>query len=97
MLPMVEVAGLATAALMAAATVLPAWPTSRWWVRVLDFPRLQLVALGGLSLGLLAPSLVSGRSALAFAAAAIALLCILWHGWRIFPYLPLGRVQAPRA
>jgi endonuclease/exonuclease/phosphatase (EEP) superfamily protein YafD len=92
-----ELLGVAAAAALASATLLPAWHTSRWWVRMLDFPRLQLVALGCFAVALLVPSLIDGRHLLPVGAATIAIACIGWHAIRIYPYLPLGRAQTPRA
>jgi endonuclease/exonuclease/phosphatase (EEP) superfamily protein YafD len=92
-----ELLGVAAAAVLALATLLPAWHTSRWWVRVLDFPRLQLVALGCIAVALLLPSLAHGTHLLPAGAATIAFVCIAWHAVRIYPYLPIGRAQTPRA
>jgi endonuclease/exonuclease/phosphatase (EEP) superfamily protein YafD len=97
MRPVVELLGLLTTALLAVATLLPLWRTSRWWVRALDFPRLQLVALGVVALALLGPSFILAGSPLSIGAATLALLCIGWHALRIFPYLPISPVQTPRA
>ncbi len=73
------------AAILALATVLPLSRSPRWWVRGLDFPRLQL-AIAGLSL--LAVELwrldmdaLPGQAILAITAA-----CTLYQGWWILPY-----------
>jgi endonuclease/exonuclease/phosphatase (EEP) superfamily protein YafD len=92
-----ELLGVAITGVLASATLLPAWRTSRWWVRVLDFPRLQIVALGCIALALLVPALVDDQRLLSVGAAGIAIACIGWHAVRIYPYLPIGRTEAPRA
>lgn len=74
-------------------TVLPFVPTSKAWVRVWDFPRLQI---GVLLLGVLATGCLflplQQSTVLAFLAAAAASLG--FQLWRIWPYTPLHAVQA---
>jgi endonuclease/exonuclease/phosphatase (EEP) superfamily protein YafD len=94
--PALEILGLATAAIVVAATLLPLWRTDRWWVRALDFPRLQLAAIGLGAIALLGPSLRDGSLA-ANGAALLVAACIAWHCVRVWPYLPCGRLQVPPA
>jgi endonuclease/exonuclease/phosphatase (EEP) superfamily protein YafD len=89
--------GLWLAALMLiAATLLPFLPSERWWIRIFDFPRLQLAVL-------LVPVIV------AFAIVqrplmAPDMLCILamvgslgYQLYQIFPYTPLARADVRQA
>lgn len=75
------------------ATLLPLLRQTAWWIRIFDFPRLQIVlglagALGsGLALGW--PAAGAGR--LGWLAALSAAL--LYQLWRIWPYTPLHRKQ----
>lgn len=68
----------------------------RWWgVRVLDFPRLQLAALGAVALLLLlradlAPTLHAGL-------AGVLVVCLVYQTLRILPYTPFWRTQVKRA
>ncbi len=75
------------------ATLLPLLRQTAWWIRIFDFPRLQivlglLVALaGGLALGIGA----AGPGRLGFGAVLAA--AMLYQAWRILPYTPLHRKQ----
>lgn len=69
-------------------TALPALDTEAWWVRVLDFPRVQFLAALALLLGLLL--LLPGRFRPAsLAAAAATMLCLAWQVSILWPYAPL--------
>ncbi|MCZ4262405.1 endonuclease/exonuclease/phosphatase family protein [Limimaricola sp. G21655-S1] len=81
-------------ALLCAASLLPLAETDAWWVRYLDFPRLQIavllvifwiamVALGGIGHG-------AARWLTVLAIAALA-----YHGWRLWPYQPLAAKMDP--
>jgi endonuclease/exonuclease/phosphatase (EEP) superfamily protein YafD len=72
------------------ATILPLWRTSRWWVRLLDFPRFQILVVGAIVLiALPAVSWPLSGGELAFAAAlAFALLWQLSWVWRYLPFSP---------
>lgn len=71
--------------LLVLATVLPLSGSPKWWIRGLDFPRLQLAALG---MALLAAHLFlpHPRSLGLDIAAAATVLCVLYQAWWIFPY-----------
>lgn len=76
---------LTLAAVLLVATLLPLSRSTHWWVRDLDFPRLQIVAAG---LALLVAELFMLDLA-AFpdeAIIAATLGCILYQAWWIFPY-----------
>jgi endonuclease/exonuclease/phosphatase (EEP) superfamily protein YafD len=73
-------------AILAAATLLPLSRSTRWWIRDLDFPRLQIAAFG---IALLVAEIVwldlstlAGKSII-----AVTVGCILYQGWWIFPYM----------
>jgi endonuclease/exonuclease/phosphatase (EEP) superfamily protein YafD len=79
-------------ALLFLASLLPVWRREAWWVRVFDFPRVQIMVLGLVAAALLitVADLSTWRGLLALGAtlAAVAL-----QGARIFPYTPLARVE----
>jgi endonuclease/exonuclease/phosphatase (EEP) superfamily protein YafD len=80
----------AVSALAIAATLLPLWRTTRWWVRVCDFPRFQIavVAFGAAAaLVLLARSLSLADLILIAALLAAAAWQISWV-WRYLPGAP---------
>lgn len=72
-------------AILVVATVLPLSRSPRWWIRGLDFPRLQIVSM---AVALLLAQLIfldlSSYTAWAIIAATIG--CILYQGWWILPY-----------
>jgi endonuclease/exonuclease/phosphatase (EEP) superfamily protein YafD len=69
------------------ATALPFIRTGRWWVRVCDFPRLQLAAVG---LATLAPLLARGpETAAGWLLAAALAAAVAYQTYRILPYTPL--------
>ena len=75
------------------ATALPFIRRGWWWVRVCDFPRLQLFALG---LAALAALLVRGPGDAAggWVLAAALAAAVAYQGYRILPYTPLWSVRA---
>lgn len=82
--------------LMIAATALPIVRADAWWVRVVDFPRLQVALV--LVLVLIAylfvredPS-VSDNIFL-----GLLSLAVLYQAYRIYPYTPLCRKQVQQA
>ena len=86
---------LAVAALLLAVTILPLFESDEWWIRLWDFPRLQIAALIAVVLAGLA--LVGPRDR-RFAAVAIALVAaLLWQLWRVAPYTPPWPVTVPSA
>ena len=74
-----------------ALTLLPLLKSPRWWVRVWDYPRLQLAAA-------LATALIPQLAFLEQAGVDLLLLmttlaCLGWQAWHIWPYTPLHNVQ----
>ncbi len=67
----------------------------QWWIRGLDFPRLQLLLLALILAALYLFYLSGGRGPAApiFAALAVSIGCALDHGLRLIPYSPLGRPE----
>lgn len=84
---------LATGSAAVALTLLPLVPSNEWWIRVWDFPRIQLAVMLALVL-LAAPAVVSARRrpVLFFLAALAAALA--WQLYRIWPYTPASPPQA---
>lgn len=84
-----NIAALAVAALLVTITLLPFWKTHLWWVRIWDFPRVQIaVALvGGLGLAFV----LEGWPR--WTLAAVLATCLAYQSWRIFPYTPLARAE----
>lgn len=74
----------ACTALLVLLTVLPLSRSTRWWIRDLDFPRLQ-IAIAGLCL-LVAQTILLDGSTLAQAMLAGTAACVLYQGWWIVPY-----------
>lgn len=86
-------AGLALAAviLLTAATALALIDTDEWWIRVFDFPRLQIAV--ALATALLALAVASRRGALTLLVLAAGLAALAWQGWKILPYTPVWERQ----
>jgi endonuclease/exonuclease/phosphatase (EEP) superfamily protein YafD len=82
--------------LMVVMTLLPLWKNPKWWVRALDFPRLQLCTL---ALGLLVAQalLLSYDDTLPFFITALSVLCLAYHAWWIIPYTRLWPCEVSNA
>jgi hypothetical protein len=66
-------------------TLLPMWRSEAWWVRSLDFPRLQLLVISILLL--LTEMILLDLSHLkTWGLLAVALFCLIYHAWWIAPY-----------
>ncbi|RYG29270.1 hypothetical protein EON81_27010, partial [bacterium] len=76
--------------------VLPVIPTDAWWIRYLDYPRLQLTLV--MLVALLAVVVLPGRTKTTWWAAACLVVAIGWNAVLLGPYLlPLiGTSQAPQ-
>ncbi len=76
-------------------TLLSLVKSGKWWVRLWDYPRLQVAAaLAGASLAQL---LVLPMTAAGLGLLLTTLACLAWQMSRIFPYTSLKRVQVIRA
>lgn len=83
------------AVLIVIATLLPLWDTSAWWVRAMDFPRVQIALACGIVLA--AALFLPGPTRLFLPVLMIA--AGAYQVWRIAPYTPLRAVEmklAPR-
>ncbi len=76
-------------------TLLPMIPSNKVWIRIWDFPRIQIATV--LVIVLLAGPLVFSltRSSLAFL--AVAAIALAWQLYGIWPYTPFHSIQARAA
>jgi endonuclease/exonuclease/phosphatase (EEP) superfamily protein YafD len=74
------------------ATGLPFMRSDQWWIRMWDFPRAQL-AVGGLCTAGLFLWAGDPASGVAKGILTLLALCVLYQGYRIFPYTPLAAKQ----
>ena len=72
------------------ATLLPLLRQTAWWIRIFDFPRLQLVAGLLLSMLLLVPGPAVSYAPVGW---ALLLAAVAYQLTRIWPYTPLHRKQ----
>ena len=81
-----------------AVTLLSFSKGSHWFIRAWDFPRVQIAALSALSASLFRAFFFRG-SRRDYLFLSSNLLCLLWQGWKIFPFTPMARnqVKASRA
>jgi endonuclease/exonuclease/phosphatase (EEP) superfamily protein YafD len=78
---------LALSAVLVLLTLLPLWETDRWWVRLWDFPRLQVALL--LMICILLVAWVGPRKGRVFWTATGAMLAALaWQATHFIAYLP---------
>jgi endonuclease/exonuclease/phosphatase (EEP) superfamily protein YafD len=77
-------------------TCLPIWRLEAWWIRILDFPRLQImvfaVVLFVVSLVLLNLAFYENWLLLAIIAG-----CVTYQAWWIFPYSRLSPIEVKKA
>ena len=94
------------AGVIVAATVLPIWRTSLWWVRLCDFPRYQIAILALTVLSLMPVALrpLTAAELVLFVAVLLAALWQISWIWRYLPGAPLevehsllefGRLASP--
>ncbi|MBM9606556.1 endonuclease/exonuclease/phosphatase family protein [Desulfopila inferna] len=90
------IAWYAAVLFLVVSTLLPIIRSDEWWIRWFDFPRLQLLTLGGVLvvLQLLWRPGISGLHVVIFAALIAA---IGYQGYRIFPYTQLAAKQVKHA
>lgn len=75
-----------------AATVIPLIRKKAWWIRVFDFPRLQITIAGTLASGALALLRKDRMSTITLPPLIAA---VLYQAWKIYPYTPLSSKQVP--
>lgn len=76
--------------LLVGVTLLPLWQSPLWWVRGLEFPRLQILGLQALTL---IGTLWHGNFVLGLALIA----AMLMQAWHIWPFNPLAAKEMHRA
>lgn len=80
------------AVLLVVFTLLSTTDLNQWWIRIWDFPRIQLfVAMLVIAFGLL----FADRQTRPWMPIALALLAG-WQAWRIYPYTPLSPTDVAR-
>ncbi len=82
--------------LVVAATLIPIARHQAWWVRIFDFPRLQIVVLGILAMALYF-AFVGVNSYLDFTFVAAIAACLAYQAYMIFPYTRLARPQTEQS
>ncbi len=89
---LIDIVGICGALIIVGATVLPFIREDDWWIRWFDFPRLQILVIGLMLIGLqlLWGLQMSRPRVLLFSA---LLLSVGYQAYRIFPYTPLSGVQ----
>jgi endonuclease/exonuclease/phosphatase (EEP) superfamily protein YafD len=80
------------ALVLIAATLLPLVREQAWWIRIFDFPRLQLAVAGAVT-GILYGALVRRPRLPDLALLLLLVLAVFYQGYRIFPYTPLACEQ----
>jgi endonuclease/exonuclease/phosphatase (EEP) superfamily protein YafD len=81
--------GLLLTAIIVGVTVLPLSTSKAWWVRMWDFPRLQIAA-ATIPAGLL---VLAAPGPWRWGALAALAACLAYQGWRIRPYTWLTRTE----
>lgn len=82
--------------LMVAATALPLLRKDAWWVRIFDFPRLQITFI--LAATLAAYLLLKWEPGLAENLfLGISATCLIYQGYMMYPYTPLARKQVQQS
>jgi endonuclease/exonuclease/phosphatase (EEP) superfamily protein YafD len=84
---MILITFLVATIILALLTLLPLWRHESWWVRTLDFPRLQLLILSGLLL-LLQTFFLDKSHYETWGMIFVAIACLFYHAWWIIPYTP---------
>lgn len=82
--------------ILAIFTLLPLWRHDAWWVRSLDFPRLQLFYVSVL-LVLVETVLLDFSRLDAWLLFSPGMLCLIYHAWWIAPYTRLFKVEVASA
>ncbi|MGD9260179.1 MAG: endonuclease/exonuclease/phosphatase family protein [Desulfobacterales bacterium] len=77
-------------------TLLPIWRYEAWWVRSLDFPRLQLFVISMLLL-LMETILLDLSHIATWSLIVVVLLCLVYHAWWILPYTRVFPVEVKSA
>ncbi|MPZ77771.1 MAG: endonuclease [Deltaproteobacteria bacterium] len=87
---------IAIGLLMIAATVLPLLRKDAWWIRVFDFPRLQIAIITAVVIAAYLP--FRGESGIASNAfLASLLLCLFYQSYMMYPYTLLSPKQVQQS
>lgn len=81
---------------LATLTLLPLWRSEAWWVRSLDFPRLQLFVISLLLL-LVEMAFLDLSHPGVRGLIAVSLMCLVYHAWWIAPYTRMFPVEVKPA
>lgn len=82
--------------LMIGASLLPLSRSDAWWVRIFDFPRLQLT-LCFVVIFALYVLVQEDPSAADHVFLGLLAACLTYQLWRMYPYTPLARVEVERS
>jgi endonuclease/exonuclease/phosphatase (EEP) superfamily protein YafD len=82
---------LAIGVLMILATVLPFLRKDEWWVRIFDFPRLQITLITAVVIAAYLP--FRGDSVVENGFLVALIVCLLYQGYMMFPYTRLSPKQ----
>jgi endonuclease/exonuclease/phosphatase (EEP) superfamily protein YafD len=89
-------AAVAVGSVMIVATALPLLRGNAWWIRVCDFPRLQITLISAATLAVFI-ALWDRSSAWQIIFAALLALALAYQSFMMFPYTFLARHQVERA
>jgi len=93
---MIFIALLVATIILAILTLLPLWQHEAWWVRSLDFPRLQLSVISLLLL-VLESVLLDLSHPSTWGLLVVVMLCLVCQAWWIVPYTRLFPVEVKSA
>jgi endonuclease/exonuclease/phosphatase (EEP) superfamily protein YafD len=94
--PVLRVALLVAALFFVAATALPLIHEPYWWIRIFDFPRVQLAVLGGVVLGAFW-FLRERKTRGDWAVLTVLVVSVVYQLVQIWPYTPLHPVESAQA
>jgi endonuclease/exonuclease/phosphatase (EEP) superfamily protein YafD len=81
--------------LMILATVLPFLRKDEWWIRIFDFPRLQITLITAAVIAAYLP--FRGDSVAEHGFLVALVLCLLYQGYMMYPYTPLSPKQVQQS
>ncbi len=93
---MIFIAFLIASIILIILTMLPIWRYEAWWVRSLDFPRLQLLGISLLLL-LMETLWLDLSKYTTWGVLVATLLCLAYHAWWILPYTRLFPAEVKSA
>ena len=75
------------------ATLLPFIPTTAWWIRELEFPRVQ-IAMMATTVAILLAFFFRRDNRVIVPLAALLAGCAIYQAWMIFPYTPIASEES---